>query len=216
MNSLALGVLAAAVWALAVLGAAQARARSYGRRALFSRPVQSTRPGIIYAFGRGMAPGAKESAREHLAIWFAGMLYHLGIFAGLFSLVLALARIEPWMPLLRALQAALGAGALGGAALFGRRLGNRNLRGLSQPDDYLSNLLVTAFVALCLARSVRPAIEPILFAESILLLLWIPLGKIRHCVFFFTSRYQQASHFGRRGVFPPAHAVAVGRARHRG
>jgi nitrate reductase gamma subunit len=208
MGSLSLGVVAAAVWVVAVLGAIRVRARSYGRRTIYSRATQSARPGIVYAFTAGMAPGAKESAREHLGIWFAGVLYHLGIFAGILHLVLVMARITPWLPLLRLLQLGLGAGALGGAILLVRRVASPSLRGLSLPDDYLSNVLVTTFCALGLARSFVPAIEPVFLAETILLLLWMPLGKIRHCLFFFVSRYHQASHFGRRGVFPPVHGAS--------
>jgi hypothetical protein len=36
------------------------------------------------------------------------------------------------------------------------------------------------------------------------LFLYLPFGKIRHCVFFFSTRYHFGAFFGRRGVLPPA------------
>jgi hypothetical protein len=35
------------------------------------------------------------------------------------------------------------------------------------------------------------------------LFLYVPLGKIRHCFFFFAARCHMGAHFGRRGTFPP-------------
>ena len=43
----------------------------------------------------------------------------------------------------------------------------------------------------------------------VLLLAYAPLGKIRHCLFFFTTRSAFGTFFGRRGTYPPggsAHA----------
>ena len=51
----------------------------------------------------------------------------------------------------------------------------------------------------------RPA-DGLWLAEAVLLLVYAPLGKIRHCLFFFTTRYQLGAFFGRRGTFPPAGA----------
>ena len=41
---------------------------------------------------------------------------------------------------------------------------------------------------------------------SIALAVYVPLGKIRHCLFFFPTRYFFGSYFGRRGVLPPGAA----------
>jgi hypothetical protein len=39
--------------------------------------------------------------------------------------------------------------------------------------------------------------------EAVLLLVYAPLGKIRHCLFFFSTRSQLGAFFGRRGTYPP-------------
>ena len=59
--------------------------------------------------------------------------------------------------LLRVLQVPLLAGALCGTGLLAKRAFTPRLRGLSCPDDYLSNLLATAFVALAFARTISSA-----------------------------------------------------------
>ena len=78
------------------------------------------------------------------------------------------------------------------------------LRPLSVPDDYLSNGLATLAVSLAglSALGLAPAAPPL--AAGFALLLYLPFGKIRHCLFFFPARFAFGTFFGRRGVFPPA------------
>ena len=78
-----------------------------------------------------------------------------------------------------------------------------HLRGLSVPDDYVANALTTAFVALAGASRVSPALTPAWLLSACLLFVYLPVGKIRHCVFFFSSRAHLGAFFGFRGVFPP-------------
>jgi hypothetical protein len=203
ISALHIGVLACGVWALGLLGALHRRAKGYGHRDLFARPAGDPRKGVAYAFGKGMSPAAKESAREHLPTWFAGVGYHLGIFAGLLYLALLLIGVEPEGVLLRVLQVPLLAGAFCGTGLLAKRVLTPRLRGLSCPDDFLSNVLTTVFVALAFARTMTLHLDAVLLTETMLLFLWVPLGKIRHCLFFFTTRYYMGTHFGRRGTFPP-------------
>lgn len=150
-----------------------------------------------------MSPSAKESVREHLPTWFAGVGYHLGIFAGLGYVALLLVGVEVEGILLRVLQVPLLAGAFCGTGLLAKRAFTPRLRGLSCPDDFLSNLLATVFVALAFARTISLGVDAVFLAETMLLFFWVPLGKIRHCLFFFTTRYYMGTHFGRRGTFPP-------------
>jgi hypothetical protein len=208
LSPLHIGVLASGAWTLIVLGALHARARAWGRRELFAPAAGDPRQAVVYAFGRGMWPDAKESARENLPTWFAGVGYHLGIFAGLGYVALVLAGVEPGGALRRGFQVALLAGALCGTGLLVKRVVTPRLRGLSCPDDFLSNLLTTAFTGLAFARTVSVGLGGIFLAETILLLLWLPLGKIRHCLFFFTTRHHMAVHFGRRGAYPPGTRAA--------
>jgi len=209
MGGLRLAVLLAAVWAVAALGCLYRNVQGYGRRTLYARPAGDPGRGVRYAFLQGMAPWAKESVRLNLPSYAAGLAFHAGLFAGFALLLAALCGLRPQ----GAARAAAGiltlAGGAGGLALLARRLRLASMRGLSSPDDYLSSLLCCGFVLLACGWTRTAALEPAWLAVAALLLAYVPLGKIRHCLFFFITRYQFGAFFGRRGTFPPggsAHA----------
>lgn len=195
---LSLGVVAAGVWAVAGLLLLRARVRAFGSRQPFAAAAGDPAAGIRYAFTGAMSPGAKESVREHLPSYFLGLAFHGGIFTAFALLALSLLGFALPRPLWLAAQALLTLGVAGGLGLLLKRLLKPELRGLSRPDDFVSNLLATAFVAFALAAPGRAWL-----LSAILLLLYTPLGKIRHCLFFFLARSHFGAFFGRRGVFPP-------------
>jgi len=195
---LVIGVLASAAWAAAGLALLRVEARAFGRRTLHAAPAGDPAAGVRYAFTGAMSPTAKESVREHLPSYLAGLAYHAGIFTALGFLVITLAEFSLPGLLRMLIQGLLGLGALGGVALLLKRLLKPELRGLSTPDDVLSNLLATAFVALAL---LGPGTAWLL--SAMLLLVYVPLGKLRHSLFFFVARRHLGAFFGRRGVFPP-------------
>lgn len=204
LNALSLGVVAAATWALMGLLFQRAKIQAYGQRRLFAAPAGDPKAGVRYAFTKAMSPMAKESVRENLPSYLAGMAYHAGLFTALALLVATLLGFALLSPLTWVVRALLAAGFLGGVALLLKRVLKAELRGLSHPDDFVANLLTTAFVALALAGPSR-----LWLMSAILLLLYVPLGKIRHCFFFFGTRAAFGAFFGRRGVFPPG-SVRVG------
>ncbi|HEQ72203.1 MAG TPA: hypothetical protein ENN69_06925, partial [Spirochaetia bacterium] len=112
----------------------------------FARRQGSVRRGIMYAFGTGMTPWEKESARRHLPTYFAGVTYHLGIFAALLLLALRVLGIMPPFPVAPGLAYISASGAICGVGLLVKRIVSSRLRGISVPDDYLANLLVDAFL----------------------------------------------------------------------
>lgn len=209
MEALRIGVVVCGLGAAVALTVQAVRARAYGRLPLYAPAAGSAARGVLYAFGPGMSPAAKESTRTHPWAYALGVAYHLGVFAALGYLLLLLVGAEracdPATIPGRALGVLLFAGALGGLGLFVRRYATAHLRGLSVPDDALANLLTTGFVALAAARQRTPTAEPALLAAAMLLLCYVPVGKIRHCVFFFLSRRHLGRHFGRRGTFPLRH-----------
>jgi len=201
LNPLSLGVLAAASWALLGLHLLRARTRAYGGRPLYAVPAGNPGAGVRYAFTGAMSPGAKESVREHLPSYVAGMAYHAGLFTALALLVATLAEVSLPTFLAWLSRGPLALGLAGGFVLLLKRLLVPELRGLSHPDDYLANLLGTVFVALALVGPTR-----LWLLSAILLLVYVPLGKLRHCFFFFGTRAAFGAFFGRRGVFPPGSA----------
>jgi hypothetical protein len=163
----------------------------------------SARSGVLYAFTLGMMPWAKESTRRHLWAYLRGIGFHVGIFAGLLALL-----ASPWWTsfpsFARTGLAILTAlGAILGAAGTGMRLVERNLRRISTPDDHASVLFVTAFLAATSAALARPAWMPAMFLSAALMLIYAPLGKIRHCIYFFLSRLFFGLFLGRRAILHP-------------
>ena len=181
-------VLLAGAWCALALGTQLAAVLARPRASRFAPAAGSARAGVRYAFTGAMVPWAKESVRMNPGSYALGMLFHLGAFAAFAALA--------WPS--RPLAALSLAGAAAGLGLLGKRLATPQLRGLSNADDFISNLLVTGFAALA---GLAPRLLP---WAATALLVYIPLGKIRHCVFFFLSRYHLGAFFGRRGSFPPS------------
>jgi hypothetical protein len=200
------GVILSALFALVALTVLVLRTLSFGRRPFYSRDSGSKVSGIVYVFGRGMMPWEKESARKHPLTYIAGVVYHAGIFAALFFLFCAVFSLSPPRALLLVLRVALVAGGACGLSLFLKRVFSRTLRKLSCPDDYAANAVVTLFVIIAALRAWQPGVatpvEQLFYVVSILMFLYVPAGKIRHCFFFFYSRVLLGIFFGRRAALP--------------
>ncbi len=158
--------------------------------------------GIMYAFTLGMAPWAKESTRLHAVAYLRGVAFHLGLF-----LTLALLVASPWVPALPlawrlVLAFACGLGALFGLAGFVFRLVEKTLKQISTLDDYAAVLLVSLFMAAAALWLALPATAWIFYLSSALMLVYAPLSKIRHCIYFAFSRLFFGRYFGKRAVLP--------------
>ncbi len=166
-------------------------------------PVKGNIPhGIAYAFTTGMMPWAKESTRIHLIAYLRGIGFHIGIFAAIGTVILS--PLRGFLPplLSSTLFWVLILGALLGAAGGVMRLAEHNLRGLSLPDDHFAVWLTTLFIAVTGLGLVFEAFVVPMYIVSAVTFAYIPLGKIRHCLYFFFSRTFFGKFFGRRAVFP--------------
>jgi len=207
---LRLGVAICAVGAAVALLLQVVRTRSFGTRPPVAEAQGSALRGILYAFGPGMAPSAKESTRTHPFVYALGVGYHLGIFTAFGVLIWSMRDAAaggalPPAPVRQVALVLTALGTIGGLGLLVRRARGPLLRAISIPDDYLANLLTTAFIALAGLRLLAGSLERALLVGAMMLLLYIPLGKIRHCLFFFPARWNLGRHYGRRGTFPLRH-----------
>ncbi|UCG28109.1 MAG: hypothetical protein JSV24_01755, partial [Bacteroidales bacterium] len=89
-----------------------------------------------------------------------------------------------------------------GLSILVKRVVLKKIREFSNPDDYLSNLLVSMFHGVSAAALIEIFTEQFLFIYATVLLIYIPIGKLRHVVFFFTSRIHLGIFYGWRGVWP--------------
>jgi hypothetical protein len=221
----------AATWAVSALLFIWFRARAYGKRELFAKAAGSANCGAAYAFTIGMLPWAKESIRENMLSYAMGIAYHVGIFTAFaFTALSTVCHILSPTDILSILSPTgivmfvpeyqryflviheyqryflvpvLFMGTVSGISLFIKRIVNPTLRGISCPDDYISNFLATSFVAFTLLVMFGVWLTPWSVC-TIVLLAYIPFSKIRHCLFFFSTRYHFGAFFGRRGCMPPS------------
>jgi nitrate reductase gamma subunit len=201
---LKIGTVIAFAISMISLGVLMRNTFACGVRKLYAEPQGSEAKGIFYALGRGMMPWEKESAKKHLPTYFGGVCYHIGIFAAFFYLLLLMLTIPTPGILLLLLQLATAAGSLCGIALLFKRMIAPKLRAISNVDDFVSNLLATAFVILALLHMRGIDVIVYLYVAAIVTFLYIPVGKLRHCAFFFMVRVLFGKFFGRRNVVPPA------------
>jgi len=157
---------------------------------------------IIYAFVGAMSPLKKESAMLHLPGYIAGILFHIGTFLSLFWLVLHFLKFTTITLIINASAIFLVSSVLSGIIILMKRMIKPEMRRLSCIDDYFSNLLVTGFQVLSALTLFIGTPLPYLFTWAAILFLYIPLGKLRHVVYFFTSRVHLGMFYGKRGVWP--------------
>lgn len=169
----------------------------------YSRSRGSDRRGILYAFTLGMAPWEKESTRQHWVAYLRGIFFHVGVFAA-FGVFLASAWLERLpLPVIWAGLALTLAGALFGFAGIPMRLMGENERVLSLPDDYFSVFLTSLFTLLAAGVLLWPGLLAVFYLITALLCVYVPFSKIRHCVYFFYSKFFFGKSFGHRGVIGP-------------
>lgn len=158
---------------------------------------------VRYSFTGAMSPKVKESAYLHMPTYLAGILYHIGTFLAiaLFFLLLFRLSLPEWIswPLI----AIFVLSGLSGLGVLIKRMMKQELRALSNPDDYIANILVTAFQLGSAAVLYDPSFIPAYFIIVSALMLYFPLGKLKHAVYFFAARYHLGYFYGWRDVWPP-------------
>jgi len=191
---------------------------SLGKPHDFSQPAWKTGSAVRYAFTGAMSPARKESAYLHLPTYTAGLFYHMGTFLSFFLFFFILIDMLPqgWLAVI--IIAFLVISSISGITIFIKRMVKKELRYLSNPDDFISNILVTSFQILTLIyilnpqilqspnpqilQSPNPQIQLSYYLIFTLLMLYTPVGKLRHMIYFFSARFHLGFFFGRRGVWP--------------
>jgi len=158
--------------------------------------------GALYSLTGAMMPWKKESARLHPGSYILGVLYHLGSFCGFVWVAVLFFGIDLPPAVVSGSVLLLGITAASGFGLLIKRAISPNLRYFSSPDDYFSNMLVTAWQALVMMTLLYESMLPGLLALTGVLLLYIPAGKLRHAIFFLPARVYLGLFYGRRGVWP--------------
>lgn len=195
-------LVAASLFAVLGLVITIVTSMKFGHRSELAPAAGSRWRGTQYALFAGMMPWAKESARQHLLTYFTGIVYHLGIACGFVVLVGTTLSWQISETLKITLSVLTVLGAVAGTGLLVKRAVTLSLRSISTPDDIISNGLVTTFLIASVTSLWIAQFTIAFLIIATLLLVYIPLGKIRHCFLFFCSRITFGRFFGRRGVLP--------------
>lgn len=171
-----------------------------------SEPSGSVAKGVVYANTTAMMPQNKESAYMHLPTYTMGIIFHIGIFTSILLYFISFTPLLDMWPLFwKIIGCCLAISGTCGIALFIKRCINKNLKVMSNLDDYLSNMLTTLFqimTALLLWFHDSTLVSTLYYIEVSLLLLYIPQGKLKHMLYYFAARYHLGFFYGWRNVWP--------------
>lgn len=182
--------------------------------------------GVLYANTIAMSPFQKESAYKHFPTYAAGMVYHIGTFVALVFFVLQAIMFYRFQQnplsgisfmfylnenetffkvLIRVLVSLWLISGCCGLALLLKRFFSEKLRSFSTLDDYLSNALTTLFhfASAGFLFWIGESLLLLYFLSATIFFLYMPLGKLRHALYYFFARYHLGFFYGRRGVWPP-------------
>ncbi len=167
----------------------------------YSKRSGSPAEGIIYSFTRAMNPAGKESAYLNLPTYAAGVIYHIGTLIAiiLFFVLLFHKNINETITAPFAIFFYIS--TLYGTTLLIKRIADKKLRKLSTPDDYISNILVTGFHAATGTVLLLPPTYPAYMVIAGMLMIYLPVGKLKHAIYFFAARYHIGYFYGWRNVW---------------
>jgi uncharacterized membrane protein len=196
-------LLLSIVWALAALAVEVMLARGGGRRD-YSQRTGSPMKGVAYAFTVAMLPANKESVSRHPAKFAIGVAMHIGVILALLCVVLLVIWPQLGREAMSLFRPVVAIALVASLYLLVRRIASRDLKALSAPDDYLAIAATCGLLAFACFVSTDVAGQTALLIYAMLLFVYLPLGKLRHAVFFFVARADYGRRLGYRGIYPPA------------
>lgn len=172
-----------------------------GKPTDYSKTKGNVNSAVKYSYTGGMSPAKKESAYLHLPTYIAGMLFHVGTFLSLALFLINLFEPEYNHILKIFISVVLLLSGNSGLFILIKRIVKTELRSLSNADDYISNVIVTLFQFATIIYLFVP--NSLYFVISGTLFLYLPVGKLKHTIYFFAARYHLGLFYGKRGVWPP-------------
>lgn len=189
------------IWAITALIVQAIIARGRGR-VDYSKRAGSVTQGIIYNFTWAMLPSHKETISKHPVKFTIGVLMHIGIFVTIAKVLLLL--INPQIPPSGsfAIGFFLGLASVCALYLFLRRVFSRELHSMSSPDDYISILLTLGFMVMGIAHEFSIVSTGAFLIFAAVVFFYMPVGKLKHALFFFIARADYGARLGYRGIYP--------------
>ena len=201
MDTEVIVAIASLVWAFVLLMVQLFVARGGGRKD-FSTKEGNPKAAVVYNFTVAMMPTHKETVRNHPIKFVIGITMHMGAFYSIlrvFSLLFFpdMVFVYPYL-----LASALTIPVLCGIYLFLRRIFSANMRSMSCFDDYLAILMTTGFTICAILLEISIISPNVFLIAASVLFFYLPIGKLRHVLFFFLARINYGSRLGYRGIYP--------------
>ncbi|HUU98779.1 MAG TPA: hypothetical protein VM487_23855 [Phycisphaerae bacterium] len=191
------------LWAAIALVAQVVAARGGGRKD-YSKRSGNPHKGMVYNFTVAMMPAHKETVKRHPGKFAVGVLMHVGVLLVMVAVVLLLVRPTAGCRVIAFVRPMVALSLLAGVYLFIRRIFSEDLRAMSAPDDYVAILATCGLLELAFLHPVGAQTQTAFLIYAGLLFVYLPLGKLRHAMFFFVARGDHGRRLGYRGVYPPA------------
>ncbi|UCE27085.1 MAG: hypothetical protein JSW52_12165 [Candidatus Coatesbacteria bacterium] len=198
-------VASSLVWAAALLTWQLLAAWGGGRKDYSARAGSSAR-GVLYNFTAAMSPARKEAARRHPFKFAVGMVMHLGVVVAVLKVVVLL--IKPTAPPIAPIPLGgfLAFAAAATSFLFVRRFFSKNLRPISDFDDYFAAFAVAVYLGIGSLHELNVINAGTFLLVGAVVAFYIPLGKLRHVLFCPVARFDLGRRLGYRGTFPAGRA----------
>jgi len=191
------------LWAAVALVVQVVAARGGGRKD-YSKRSGSPGKGMAYNFTVAMTPAHKETVKRHPVKFAVGVVMHIGVLLATLGVVLLLVWPTAGCRLIAFVRPIVALSLLAGVYLFIRRIFSEDLRVMSVPDDYVAILATCGLLAFACLSPIDAHNQTAFLVYAGLLFVYLPLGKLRHVVFFFAARADHGRRLGYRGVYPPA------------
>jgi len=167
-----------------------------------STPKGDRNLGIRRSLLSNFTPWGMESSKSKPFGWFEFAFLHLGVVSAITASFLI-----PYLPglmiapLTQIFTLFTALGSLAALSRFIKRVSKPEMRVISSWDDYFSSLMVTVWLAVATYALLgnTNALVAFMFI-TIGLLIYVPMSKISHYLYWPFTRYYFGAHFGRRGV----------------
>lgn len=168
-----------------------------------SIPKGDIKKGIITSLSVIVCPSAMESTRDVTKNWLEFFLFHVGILIAIvvsFMIPYAPNLLQPAVTTL--FMIIMGLGFIAGFIRIIKKFTRPDIKLISSKDDFFSIIIITIFLLLgAMSMTGNREIIVAFLALTAFLLVYVPLSKISHYLYWPFARYYMGKHFGRRGIY---------------
>ncbi len=159
--------------------------------------------GVASSFAWPFLPWTMESTRQHWVRWLAFGLYHIGILIAILAsfTIPFFPQVMIW-PVRVVMVVLIALALVAGLLKLAWRFSRPEIRYVSTPDDFFSLVVLQIWFLLAIPALLvySPGWLIPYFVLTALLLVYVPLSKISHYIYWFFARFIFGVRYGRRGI----------------